>query len=228
MPIASVNPRRNTAPSSASRNRVIATWWPVRNERQVRVLDQVRGRVGGRQRHRDDEVGRREAEQGQHEQLALPERQQPLEHRDRALAVRALLGHPAVDRERAEQGQGDQHEGRDRGEQAGGERGDAGLVAERGEVVDTGQAHHLPPAMRLLRPFRPGVGAELIGRLLGIGQQPGAEPVRTTARRRGLGSGRRTGRRRRHLPTPFTDRSSTIQPGRGVSGRASARILTRS
>ena len=45
-------------------------------------------------------------------------------------------------------------------ERAGGERGDAGLVAERREVVDAGQAHDLPPGMlvgmllRHMRAFR--------------------------------------------------------------------------
>ena len=56
-------------------------------------------------------------EQDQDEELALPERQQPLQHRDRALAVRALPRHPAVDRQRAEQGQRDQHQGGDGREQ---------------------------------------------------------------------------------------------------------------
>ena len=129
---------------------MIATSWPCRQRGDVRVLDDVRGRVRGRQGHRDQEVGGGEPEQHQHEQLALPEGQQPLEHRDRALAVRALLRHPPVDRQRPEQGQRDQHQGRERGQHAGGERGDARLVAEGGEVVDAGQAHHPPPRVALL------------------------------------------------------------------------------
>ena len=59
-----------------------------------------------------------------------------LQHRDRALAVRALRGHPPVHRQRAEQGDQHQDQGRERREHAGGQRGDARLVAERGEVVD--------------------------------------------------------------------------------------------
>ena len=50
------------------------------------------------------------------EGLALPARQQLLEHRDAALAVRAGLGDAAVDRQRAEQRQQDEDERRDRRE----------------------------------------------------------------------------------------------------------------
>ena len=71
--------------------------------RDERVLHQVRGGVGGRQRHGDQEVGRGEAEQRQHEQLAEPAGQQPLEHGDGTLAAEALPGHPPVHRQRAEQ-----------------------------------------------------------------------------------------------------------------------------
>ena len=63
------------------------------------------GGVGGREGDGDDEVGGHEAEQHQDEELALPPRQEPLQHRDRALTVEALGGDAAVDREGAEQGQ---------------------------------------------------------------------------------------------------------------------------
>jgi hypothetical protein len=59
----------------------------LQEERHERVLEDVGGGVGCRERDGDHEVGRHEAEQHQHEQLALPPRQQPLEHRDRARAV---------------------------------------------------------------------------------------------------------------------------------------------
>ena len=49
-------------------------------------------------------------------QLALPPGEQPLQHRDRAVAVRALLGHPPVHRQRAEQRDQHQDERRDRRE----------------------------------------------------------------------------------------------------------------
>ena len=115
MPIASVKPRRKTPPSSASRTSVISIWWPCEDRRDVRVLDDVRGRVGGREGHGDDEVGGREAEQHQHEQLALPERTAAA---PASRSSPAPCGHssrdPAVDRQRAEQGQRDQDQGRER------------------------------------------------------------------------------------------------------------------
>ena len=63
---------RKTAPSSAISTRVIATSWPCSSAGTKRVLDDVRGGVGGRQGDRDHEVGGDEAEQHQDEQLALP------------------------------------------------------------------------------------------------------------------------------------------------------------
>ncbi len=144
---------------------------------QVRVLDQVGGGVGGRQGDGDHEVGGREAEQREDEQLALPERQQAFQHRDRALAVRALPGHPAVDRQGAAEGDDDEDDGRHRGEQTGREGGDAGLVAEGGEVVEAGQAHHPPPGAGLFGGglgVRAGVLLDPVGQAL---QQPGAEAL---------------------------------------------------
>ena len=79
---------------------------PVRHER---VLEDVGGRVGRRQRDGDDVVGRREAEEAQDERLALPARQQLLQQRDAALTPRAeprdLAGRPAA-RRRASAGPG--------------------------------------------------------------------------------------------------------------------------
>ena len=74
MPMASLKPLRNTAPSSASRSSVMTTCWPCRTRLEVRVLDQVGGGVGGRQGDGDHEVGGGETEQDQDEELALPER----------------------------------------------------------------------------------------------------------------------------------------------------------
>jgi hypothetical protein len=110
----------------------------------------MHARVGGRQRDGDDEVSQREPEEAEHEELAAPARQQPLEHGDRALPVRALGGDSAIDRECAEQGEQDKDQGRQRAEQARGEERDAWLVAEGGEVVDPGQAHDPPPRLRLI------------------------------------------------------------------------------
>ena len=68
----------------------------VQERRDVRVLHQVRARVRGRERDGDDEVGSGKAEQHQNEDLALPERHQPLQHGDRTLAVRTLASHAAA------------------------------------------------------------------------------------------------------------------------------------
>ena len=70
------------------------------------------------------------------ERLAAPARQPFFEHREAALAVRAERGDAVVDRQRAEQRQQHEHERRERREEAGGEERDAGLIAERREVVD--------------------------------------------------------------------------------------------
>ena len=55
----------------------------VQHRLEVGVLDQVGGGVGRGECHGDDEVGRGEPEQDEDEDLALPERQQPLQHGDR-------------------------------------------------------------------------------------------------------------------------------------------------
>ena len=116
--MASLNPRRNTAASRASRTSVTRYVLALQPARGKRVLDRVRRGVGGRQRHGDHEVGRGEPQQDQDEELAAPARQQALEHGDGAFAAVALPGHPAVDRQGAEQGHGHQHQRRQRGEHA--------------------------------------------------------------------------------------------------------------
>jgi hypothetical protein len=145
----------------------------VQEARDQRVLQDMGGGVGRRQGDGDDEVGGHKAEQDQDEQLALPPRQQPLQHGDRALAVRALGRDPAVDREGPEHGQQDQQDGRDRRQHPGGQGGDARLVAEGGEVVHPGQAHHLPPRMLVALG---GLGVRT-RRLVGPGGQPRQEPA---------------------------------------------------
>ena len=50
-----------------------------------------------------------------------------------------------------------EHERRDWRERAGGEKRDAGLVGERREIVDTREAHDLPPLGGV---HRPGVRAD--------------------------------------------------------------------
>jgi hypothetical protein len=136
------------------------------------VLEHVGGGVGGRQGDGDYEVGGHEAEQRQHQYLARPPRQQPLQHGDRALAVGALLGHPAVDREGAEQRQQHQHERGDGRQDAGGQGRDARLVAQRGEVVNAGQAHDLPPGVLVALCLLLPVGARMPGLLGQVLEQP--------------------------------------------------------
>ena len=117
--------------------------------RGKRVVDGVGRGVGGGQRHGDHEVCGGEPQQDQDQELPAPARQQPLKHGDGSLAAMAFAGNPAVDRERAEQGDGHQHQRGQRGDHPGGQGGDGRLVAQRGEVVHAGQAHHLPPRMLL-------------------------------------------------------------------------------
>ena len=67
---------------------------------------------------------------------------------------------------------------------AGGQGGDAGLVAEGGEVVDTGQAHHLPPRVAVLGVALLGVGTRVLGaHRTGLGEQPRAHPAFVGGRR---------------------------------------------
>ena len=66
-----------------------------------RILDDVGGCVGGRKRDRDNKIRGDEAEKDQHEQLPFPSREQAFEHRDRAFAVRTLLGDAAIDGKRS-------------------------------------------------------------------------------------------------------------------------------
>uniref|UniRef100_A0A942SYN9 Uncharacterized protein n=1 Tax=Neobacillus citreus TaxID=2833578 RepID=A0A942SYN9_9BACI len=120
---------------------------PVRSEG---VLGDVRGRVRRRERHRDHEVGHGEPEQHEHQQLAGPPGQELLQHHDGAGTLEAVLRDPAVDRQCAEQCHEHEHDRGDRRQQPGGEGGDRGLVPQRREVVDTGQAHDPPPRVGLL------------------------------------------------------------------------------
>ena len=162
---------------------------------EERVLDRVLGGVGGRQRHRDHEVRGREAEQDEHQHLALPAREQVLEHGDRALPGVAAPGHLGVDRQRAEQRDEDEDDGGDRRHRARREERDARLVAEGREVVDAGQPDDLPPGMRrqlvagvvvhrLAAPQPPPEGGAVLERRLG---QPLAEG--DALRGRGPGEG---------------------------------------
>jgi hypothetical protein len=158
----------------------------VRPHGRVRVLDDVRRGVGRRERDRDDEVGGDEAQQDEDEELTSPTREQLFEHRDRALAVRALARDAAVDGERAEEGEQHEDERRHGRERAGGEEGDARLVAQSREVVHARQAHHLPPrvlvvvALPLVRAFR---GLRLVQPLEHPAAERAERPLRTNQSR---------------------------------------------
>ena len=117
--------------------------------RHQRVLGDVDGGVGGREGDRDQPPGRHEPQEAEHQHLAPPEREQPLEHRDRTLPVGALLGHSPIHRQRSEQGQEHYEEGGEGREHPGCERRDARDVAEGREVVYPCQAYHLPPRVLL-------------------------------------------------------------------------------
>jgi hypothetical protein len=86
----------------------------VQDLRDERVLHDVGARVRGGEGDRDDEVREREPEEDEHERLALPARQELLEHEDAALAVRAVGGDLGID------GQG--HEQRHQHEDESGQR----------------------------------------------------------------------------------------------------------
>ena len=118
---------------------------------EVGVLHQMSGGVGGGQRHGDDEVGGGEA------RAAPGRRSCPSRTTSAAPAWRSSLhrsgspmppgGRPAARRA----GSAPPAPRVAIGEiSAGGERGDARLIAEGGEVVDAGQAHDLPPSVGLL------------------------------------------------------------------------------
>ena len=129
----------------------------------------MRRGVGRGQRNRDDEAGRGKPQQRQHQRLALPLGEELFEDQDAALAVRAHGRDPVVHRQGAEQRQDDEHERRDRRERSGGQERDARLIGERREIVDAGEAHHLPPVGGV-----PGARVRA-HRLGGAFEKPGAE-----------------------------------------------------
>ena len=124
-----------------------------------------------------------------------------LQHLDRALAVRALLRHLRVDGVGHEEGHEHEKERGQRGEGPRGQGGDPGLIAEGREVVDAGQADHLPPGVLMM------VRARARGRTL---EEPPPEP----------GAERRL---RRRGPRAATPRRPCLRPAGGCS--CSRRLL---
>ena len=64
------------------------------------------------------------------QEFPAPTRHQPLQHGDGSLAAVAFAGDPAVYRQCAEQGHGDQDQGRERRDHARGQGRDSRLVAQ--------------------------------------------------------------------------------------------------
>ncbi|MCY1224670.1 hypothetical protein D9M72_368380 [compost metagenome] len=93
------------------RDRHILSLHPTRNER---VLDRMGRGIGCRERHSDHEVSRCEPQQHQNQQFPAPARQQPLQHGDGPLAPVALPRNPAVHGQGTQQGDRNQHHGRQR------------------------------------------------------------------------------------------------------------------
>jgi hypothetical protein len=111
----------------------------------VRVVQHVRRGVGDRQAARDDEVGRHETHQDQHQNLAAPAMHGLFEQADGALPIRRAANDIAVDRHGQQQ--------RDQHEQAGGQRRqrpgrfdhDRRQIGQGAEVVQADQSEHQPP-----------------------------------------------------------------------------------
>ncbi len=149
--MASPNPLRKTPPSRDDEHErdEHAVW--VQGRRGKRVLDQVGGGVSGGEGDRDHEIRGGEPEQAEHEQLARPPCEQPLQHGDRTLAVRAFRRDAPVDRQCAHERDNHEDQRGNRGERACGERGDPRLVAERGKVIYPREAHHRAPRLLIVR-----------------------------------------------------------------------------
>ena len=104
-------------------------------------------------------------------------------------------GHLAVDGQGHEQRDQHQHQRGDRRQDAGGQEGDAGLVAEGREVVDAGQAHDLPPRVGRMRVVG-GLGAEAVEEPAEEGRPRGSPAAGGAGRWRRLRERAVAGRRR--------------------------------
>ena len=135
--IASRKPFRKMMPRMASNSRVMPIWLR-KGVGRVGIVNEVRRSVCRREGHGDDKVGGRKAQQHQHKHFAAPAGKQILQHGDAALAVGAGAGHPLIDRQCAKQRDQHKNEGGNGRKNAGGEKCDAGLVAQSGKVVDPG------------------------------------------------------------------------------------------
>src|SRR5688572_24142065 len=114
---------------------------------QVRILDRVLRGIGGRQSHRDDEVGRRESQKNQDEQLASPSMKQVLQHRDRTLTRVGSLRYLCIDRKRAQKRDADQQERCEWRQGASRKQRDPRLITQRGEIVHAREPENRVPGM---------------------------------------------------------------------------------
>src|SRR3954471_3806893 len=94
------------------------------------------------QSHCDDEICSRKPEEHQDEDFASPTRKEPLKHGNAALAVRASRRNALVDRKSTEQRDKYQNERRNGRKKSGSKECYAGLVSERGKIIDPRQTHH--------------------------------------------------------------------------------------
>ena len=112
-----------------------------------RVFNGVGTGIRGRERNGDHEVRGCETQERKDEQFAAPPGKEPFQHRDGALPAGTFRSNPAVHRQGAEERNDDQHDGGQGRDHPGGKRGNGGLIAKGGEVVDAGKAHDLPPGL---------------------------------------------------------------------------------
>ena len=119
-----------------------------------RILDDVRRGVRGRERYRDDKARRNEPEQDENEHLSFPTGKQLFEHRDRTVAVRALLPRPACTSEEPRKVSTSTSTSVAKGDRApAATSADARLITERRKIIDAGQAHDLPPRSFVVAAF---------------------------------------------------------------------------
>ena len=117
---------------------------------QVGIVHGMLGGVGGRERHGDDEVRARESQQDQHENLALPSRQEVFEHGDGTLPGVGPSGHLRVNRQGSQQRDDDQDERCHRRQHSRCHQRNPRLIAQRREVIDARQPDHHVPGLSLL------------------------------------------------------------------------------
>ena len=107
--------------------------------------------------------------------FTAPTGEEIFQHGDGALAVGACGGHSAVHRQRGKERDENQNQRGEWRKYACGEEGDAGLVAEGGEIIDACQTHDAAPGVLGFAGFSFGLGlaggAAVAGNLE-VGEEP--------------------------------------------------------